>query len=83
MVVLPCHRVGAHAFSFLKILPLRSWLFYVRAMMSEIVSGNNHVHIGDIFAGGGGWKRCVNQNSIWKRTLTAQTLVRHEVRPTS
>lgn len=53
MVVLPCHRVGAHAFSFLKILPLRSWLFDVRAMMSEIVSGNNHVHIGDIFAGGG------------------------------
>lgn len=31
-----------------------SWLFDVRAMMSEIVSGNNDVHIGDIF----GERRC-------------------------
>lgn len=44
--------LGAHALSFLKILPITSCVCDVRAMMSEMVSGNNNVHMGDIFGGG-------------------------------
>lgn len=56
MVELPLlfGSIKAPILSFLKILPIMSWLFDVRAMMSEIVSGNNDVHIGDIF----GERRC-------------------------